>query len=106
MQGLIEAVRGDLTDSQERLRSARASIQKTRNAEAEAWILVKTAENVQLLGDRRGTWRDRLQGLALLNAVRNPRRHYAILAEAVETCVEEHMPRAALQFGTAALATA
>jgi CHAT domain-containing protein/tetratricopeptide (TPR) repeat protein len=103
MQGLIDTLQGDLTDSQERLRSARASMQKTRNAEAEAWLLVKSAENLQLLGDRRGTWRDRLQSLALLNQVRNQRRHYGILGEAAATCLEEQMPRAALRFGGAAL---
>jgi CHAT domain-containing protein/tetratricopeptide (TPR) repeat protein len=106
MQGLIEGVRGDLTDSQKHLRYARATVQKTRNAEAEAWILVKMAENLTFLGDGRAAWRHRLQGLALLDHVRSPRRRYAIRGEAVATCLDERMPRAALQFGSAALDTA
>lgn len=106
MQGLIEGGSGELTDSQEHLRSARALVQRTRNAESEAWILVKMAENLTFLGDGRGAWRHRLQGLALLDQVQSPRRRYAMRGEAVATCLEERMPRAALQFGRAALESA
>jgi len=106
MQGLIEGLRGDLTDSQERLRSARASFKKTQDVEAEARVLVKMAENLYFLGDGRAAWRHRVEALALLGQVRTPRLRYGILGEALATCLDERMPRPALHFGTTALDTA
>jgi CHAT domain-containing protein len=106
MHGLVEGLPGDLTDAQERLRSARASFKKTQDTETEAWVLVKMAENLQLLGDGRAAWRDRVAGLALLAQVRTSRRRYGILGEAVATCLDERMLRPALHFGATAMDTA
>jgi CHAT domain-containing protein len=103
MQGLIVGLRGDLTDSQERLRSARASFKKTQDAETEAWVLVKMAENLTFVGDGRAGWSDRVAALALLGHVRSPQRRYGILGEALTTCLDERMPRPALHFGDAAV---
>ena len=66
MKGLAHAIRGDLTESQDELRRAQASFEATRDAESVAWILVKMAENLHFLGDRRAAWRDRLKGMAML----------------------------------------
>jgi CHAT domain-containing protein len=64
------------------------------------------AENFHLLGDSRAAWHDRLQDLALLNQVRSPRRRYGMLGEALATCLDERMPRAALRFAITAVAEA
>jgi CHAT domain-containing protein len=103
MQGLIETLQGDLTDSQDQLDSARASFKRAHDAETEVRVLVKRAENLSLLGDARGAWRDRLQALALIGRVRSPRLRYGILGEALATCLDERLPRPALHFGTSAL---
>jgi CHAT domain-containing protein/tetratricopeptide (TPR) repeat protein len=105
MQGLIHGNRGELTESLERYRSARANFQTSRDAESEAVIFGLLGENLRLLGESRGAWRDRQRGLALLSRVRNP-RHRQLLGEAVLTCLEERMPRSALHFGIAHVATA
>ena len=106
LQALIHASRGELTESLEQYRSARARFQTTRDAESEAFILTAIAENLRYLGDMPASWRDRLQSLALLDQVRNPSRRQAILSDAVLACLAEQMPRSALHFGTAHLEAA
>jgi CHAT domain-containing protein len=101
LQGLIHAKRAELTESLEQYRSARASFQSTRDAESEALILTAIAENLHHLGEAEGSWRDRVQSLALLDEVRSPRRRHGILSNAVFACLADHMPRSALQFGIA-----
>jgi CHAT domain-containing protein len=101
MQGLIHASRGELTESLDRYRSARARFQTTRDAESEAFMLTAIAENLRHLGEAAGSWRDRLQSLALLDEVRSPRRRHGILSNAVLACLADRMPRSALQFGIA-----
>jgi CHAT domain-containing protein len=100
MRGLLQGVHGDLADSQQSLRAARSAFQKVRDPESEAWILAKMAENVHLLGEARGAWVERLEGLALLSQVRTPRRRHSILAESVIACLDRRMPRTALHFET------
>jgi CHAT domain-containing protein len=99
MQGLIHAYRGDLTASLERYRSAHAYFLKTRDAESEAFILTVAAEDLQVLGETRGAWRDRERSFALLSQVRNPRRRHGMLMEGVRVCLSESLPRSALHFG-------
>ncbi len=106
LQGLIHLHRGELTESLERYRSARSIFRTTRDAESEAYILIAMAENLRVLGETRGAWRERRQSLALLSQVRNPRRRQGILSEAVLSCLAERMPRSALHFGIAQVETA
>ncbi|PYQ19310.1 MAG: hypothetical protein DMF81_22310, partial [Acidobacteria bacterium] len=101
LQGLIHGDRGELTASLERYRSARASFHTSHDVESEAWIFGSLAENLHLLGESGGAWRDRQRGLALISDVRNPRRRQGVLGEAVFACLDERMPRSALHFGTA-----
>jgi CHAT domain-containing protein len=101
VQGLIHLRRGELTESLERYRSARTNFQASRGTGSEAVIQGLLPENLHLLGESRGAWRDRQQGLALLSAVRNSGRRHAMLSEAVLACLDERMPRSALHFGTA-----
>jgi CHAT domain-containing protein len=101
LQGLIHARQGELSEALERYRSAYVSFETSRDREGEASVLALTAESLHLLGERRGAWRDRRQGLALLSYVRDARRLQMILSEAVLACLDEHMPRSALHFETA-----
>jgi len=100
LQGLIHVRRGELTESLERYSSARANFQTSRNADSEAVILALLAENFCLLGERRGAWRYRQQGFALLSQVRNPGLRHSMLTEAIFACLDERMPRNALHLGT------
>src|SRR5207249_4582450 len=63
-------------------------------------------ENLHFLGEQRGAWHDRRQGLAFLNNVRSPRRREAILSEAVMAYLDARMPRSALHFETTLVETA
>jgi CHAT domain-containing protein/tetratricopeptide (TPR) repeat protein len=101
VQGLIHAGRGELTESLERYRFARANFQASRDAGSEAVILGLLAESLRLAGEARGAWRDRQLGLARLSGVQSPRRRQGMLGEAVFACLDERMPRSALQFGNA-----
>ena len=100
VQGLIHARRGELTESLKQYRSARASFETTRNPGSEAVIHGLLAENLHLLGESRGAWRDRQRGLALLTDVRNPSRRHSMLNDAVLACLDAGMPRSALHFDT------
>ena len=100
LQGFIHGRRGELTESLERYRSARANFQTGRNTDSEAVILALLAENFSLLGEIRGAWRYRQQGLALLSHVRDPGLRHSMLTEAIFACLEERMPRSALHLGT------
>jgi CHAT domain-containing protein len=106
MQGLIHVLRGDLTESLERYRSARAGFQRTRDAESEAFILIAMVENLRLLGEARASWGDLQRSMALLGDVRNPRRRHGILSEAVLACLEERLPWSGLHFETALIEAA
>jgi CHAT domain-containing protein/tetratricopeptide (TPR) repeat protein len=101
LQGVIHARRGELTQSLGRYRSAQAGFESIKDAESEASVLALIAENLHLLGERRGAWRDRRLGLALSSHVDNLRRRQMILSEAVIACLEERLPRTALHFVTA-----
>ncbi len=98
MQGLIHVIRGDLTASLERYRSARALFHTMRDVQSEAWILASLAENLDALGESRSAWQDRQRGLTLLSDLRNPRNRHGTLSEAVLACLHERMPRSALHF--------
>jgi CHAT domain-containing protein len=106
LQGLIHVIKGDLTESLERYRSARTSFRTTRDAESEAFILTAMAENLRHLGETPASWRDRGQSLTLLGDVRSPRCRHNILNDAVLACIAEHMPRSALHFSIAQVETA
>jgi CHAT domain-containing protein len=106
LQGLIHEVRGELTEAADRYRSARVSFQATKNSESEAVVLALLAENIRVLGEGRAAWREREQGLERLGDVRNPRRRHGMLSEAVLACLNERMPRSALQFDNALVETA
>ena len=105
LQGLFDLYRGELTESLDRYRLARDSFLKTRDEESEAVILAYRAENLHVLGESRGAWRDRERGLALLSHVRDPRRRQGMLGEAVLACLDERMPRSALHFSIAHVET-
>jgi CHAT domain-containing protein len=106
MQGLICGVRGELTDSLEQYRSARTAFHAMRDTESEAFILAAMAEDLQLLGETRGAWRERLKSLPLLTHVRSPRRRHGIFVDAVRACLYGRMPRSGLHFGNALVETA
>jgi CHAT domain-containing protein len=101
LQGLIHARRGELTESLDHYHSARTVFETSRDVESQAAVHAVTAENLHLLGERRGAWHDRRQGLALLRYVASPGRRQMILSEAVVACLDERMPRTALHFETA-----
>jgi CHAT domain-containing protein/tetratricopeptide (TPR) repeat protein len=101
LQALIHARRGELTESLDLYHSASVAFGTTRDIESQAAVSALTAENLHLLGERRGAWHDRRQGLALLSDVKNPRRRQTILSDAVATCLDDRMPRSALHFETA-----
>jgi CHAT domain-containing protein len=106
LEALIHAFRGELTDSLEFYRSARAAFHAIRDAESEAAMAGMLAENLRYLGETRGAWHDRGRSLALLGEVKSPRRRQGILGEATLACLGERMPRSALHFGTAQVETA
>jgi hypothetical protein len=106
LQALIHARRGELIESLDLYHSASVWFGRTRDVESQAVVSALTAENRDFLGERRGAWHDRRQGLAYLADVKNPRRREAILSEAVFSCLDERMPRSALYFETALVETA
>jgi CHAT domain-containing protein len=106
LHGLIDAHRGELTASLERYRSAHQHFRTTRDTESEAVMLAFAAEDLHVLGEDRGAWRDRERGLALLSRARNPRRRQSILVEAVLACMDARLPRTSLHFATALVDTA
>jgi CHAT domain-containing protein len=101
VQGLIHAHRGQLTESLKRYRSAYADFETSRSPESQAVALALLAENLQLLGESRGAWRERQRSFALLEHVRDAPRRHGILADAGLACVEGRMPRVALHYGNA-----
>ena len=103
MKGLLHAVDGQLTQSQQELRLALGLFETTGDTERTAWTAVKMAENLQFLGDEQNAWRDRLKAIALLDRIRTPLRRLGILEEAVATCSDQRLPRTASHFSTAAV---
>jgi CHAT domain-containing protein len=106
MQGLIHIYRGDLTESLDRYRAARAAFQTTRDADSEAFVLTAIAENLRELGEAAGSWRDRLQSLAMLDDVRSARLRHGILGDGARASLAGRAPRTALHFATAHVETA
>ncbi len=106
IQGLIHGMRGELTTSLDRYRSARAQFQTSGNAESDAHVLALLAETFQFLGESRSAWPHRLQAFERLPRVRNPSRRHFMFSEAIYACLDEQMPRAALHLGTALVETA
>jgi CHAT domain-containing protein/tetratricopeptide (TPR) repeat protein len=101
LQGVIRARRGEFTQSLEKYRAAQACFDTIKDSGSKASVLILIAEDLHLLGERLGAWRDRTLGLALLSDVDNPRRRQIILSEAVLACLEARLPRTALHFETA-----
>jgi CHAT domain-containing protein len=106
LQAVIQARRGEFTESLQHYRSALTCYETSRDRQSEATVRALTAENLHLLGEGRAAWHERQQGLALLIEVRSPRRRQTILTEAVATCLEERMPRAAFHLETALIDSA
>jgi CHAT domain-containing protein len=106
LQGLTRGGRGDLTESMDLYRSALAAYRNTRDLESQATVHIGMAENLNLMGESRGAWRERSEGHALLDHVRSPRRRHSIFAQAALACLDERKPRAALHFQTALVESA
>ncbi len=106
LQGLIHLHQGEFMSSLERYRSAEIPFRASKDVDSDAFILAQTAENIDLLGETSRSWQYRVQGLSLLEEVRNPRRRHAILSESAVACVADRLPRTALHFGMAVVETA
>ena len=106
IQGLTVGAQGALTASLDHYHAARESFRMTQDAGSQAAVFGLQAENLGLLGDGRGAWRERQSGLALIHHVREPRRRYVMFDDSIVASLKEGMPRSALHFGSALVKTA
>jgi CHAT domain-containing protein len=106
MQGLVHGVRAELADALDDYRTALACFKQTRDTDSEAAVHFLLAENFDSLGESRAAWLERQQALERLGGMRSLRRRHAILTDAVLASLDQGMPRVALHFEDALVATA
>jgi CHAT domain-containing protein len=106
MRGLVAIEDGNLTESLTAYRLALGELLRIGEREKAAGLLGQEAQTRRSLGDRRGAWRTRTDGLARMGEAREARDRQALLEEAVQACVAEKTPRSGLHFQDALVTTA
>ena len=101
LEALAFSDRGDFERSLAHYQHARDIYNKTRDAEGEAAVVTRRAFVLQAAGDGRSAWRERIQGLALLDQVRQPIRRAAALFDVANACRHQRLMRCALQVQSA-----
>ena len=74
--------------------------------EGEAAVVARRAFVLQAAGDGRSAWRERIQGLALLDQGRQLTRRAAALADVANACRHQLLMRCALQVQSAVVEAA
>jgi CHAT domain-containing protein len=93
--------RSDVQRSLDHYQQARDIYVKIRDPENESAILARRAYVLQAAGDGRAAWRERVQGLAMLDRVRQLVRREAVLFGVANACSQQRLMRCALQMQSA-----
>jgi CHAT domain-containing protein len=106
LRALVFADRVDIQRSLDHYQQARDIYRRTRDPENESAILARRAFVLQAAGDTRSAWRERSQGLALLDRVRRPSRRAIVLYDVANACSHTGLQRCARQVQSAVVETA
>jgi CHAT domain-containing protein len=106
LSALVHSDRAEVQLSLDHYQQAGDLYKRTRDAESESAILARRAYVLQAAGDGRAAWRQRLQGLALLDRVRQLIRREVVLVDVAIACSHQGLMRCALQMQSAVVETA
>jgi CHAT domain-containing protein len=100
MRALVLSERGDFEQSLDQYQQAKEVFVSVRNPQDEFAVVVRRANLLQAAGDGRSAWRERVQGLAALERVRE-RERLAALFDVADACHREQLMHCARQVQTA-----